>query len=452
MDKAAVEREGQERGNPKGVLTDVDSFLAQTELLILRKINQLKVRASLLEALKHVCCGGTGLMYVGTSGLRFYGLRSIVGDRDADDNLIEIIIKRRLSERYLPKAAQRISRRSSSSDNGIVETHDLYTYIQYDPKRTDQAVRWHQEYNDNVLPGSAGFSSMENSPWIPIRFNKVSGSFYGTGLVEELEGDLTSYNQFSKAIVQAGLGAAKTLFLVNPNGVTRPDALNAANNFDFVSGDPKDVAALTVDKQGDYQTAFTVMQAIERRLNFSFLVTQAIQREAERVTAEELKIMVNMLEESFGGVYTLLSDELQLPLIRRIMHMMKVSGELIEIPRGLVEPQITAGADAIGRGSDKQRLGAFFGFVQSAYGPDALAKYTNPLEGIRRAAAADGVATKNLVVSDEQLKAQSGQEQQLQLASQLAQSGANVAVPPPAAQAAQSASTGTRAPAEPAIA
>jgi hypothetical protein len=173
------------------------------------------------------------------------------------------------------------------------------------------------------------------------------------------------------------------------------------------------------------------MQSIERRLNFSFLVTQAIQREAERVTAEELKIMVNMLEESFGGVYTLLSDELQLPLIRRIMHMMKVGGELIEIPDGLVEPQVTAGADAIGRGSDKQRLVSFFSFAQQAYGPEAVAKYTNPIEGLRRAAAAEGIATKDLLLTAKDLEARTNQERQLQLAGKLAEQGANVT--PPAA-------------------
>jgi len=432
MDQAAIEEQAQQRGNPEGIITQVDGFLATTELSILRKLDKMKARASLFEAMKHLACGGTGLLYVKDTGIRFYGLRSIVGDRDADDNLTDIVVKERLSQRYLPKVAQRIAAGlSGTAASESTESHDLYTHIKYDPDGGDKAVTWHQEYNDQVLSGTAGFSSFDKSPWIALRLNKVSGSFYGTGLVEELLGDLTSYNELSKAITQAGLGSAKTIFLVNPNGVTRADALNRANNFDFVPGDENDVKALNVGKQSDYQTALTLMQGIERRLNFAFLVTQAIQRDAERVTAEELKIMVNMLEESFGGVYTLLSDELQLPLIRRVMHMMKVGGELIQIPDGLVEPQITAGADAIGRGSDKQRLVSFFSFAQSAYGPDAVAKYTNPLEGLRRAAAAEGVATKDLLLTDKDLQARSNQEQQLQLAGQLAQQGTNVTPQPP---------------------
>jgi len=451
MDQAAIQQEAQQRGDSEGIISQVDGFLATTELAILRKLDKMKVRAALFEAMKHLACGGTGLLYVKETGIRFYGLRSIVGDRDADDNITEIIVKERLSLRYLPKVAQRMEANESGNDGSeSSETHDLYTHIQYNPDDGDKAVTWHQEYDDKVLAGTAGFSSLDKSPWIALRLNKVSGSFYGTGLVEELLGDLTSYNELSKAITQAGLGSAKTIFLVNPNGVTRADALNRANNFDFVPGDENDVKALNVGKQSDYQTALTLMQGVERRLNFAFLVTQAIQRDAERVTAEELKIMVNMLEESFGGVYTLLSDELQLPLIRRVMHMMKVGGELIDIPDGLVEPQITAGADAIGRGSDKQRLVQFFTFVQTAYGPDAVGKYTNPLEGIRRAAAAEGVATKDLLLTDKDLQARSNQEQQLQLAGQLAQQGTNAIPQPPSGAPSGAPQPGPAGPTDPA--
>ena len=433
MDQAVVTEQAEARGmKPEEAISEIDGFLATTELGILRKLDKMKARASLFEAMKHLACGGTGLLYVKETGIRFYGLRCIVGERDADDNITEIVIRERLSARYLPKVAQRMAAKlTGDSERESKTTHDLYTRIIYDPSKGSKAVQWHQEYNDTVLSGTAGFASLDKSPWIPLRLNKVSGSFYGTGLVEELLGDLTSYNNLSKAVTQAGLGAAKTVFLVNPNGVTRVDALNRANNFDFVSGDPNDVQALNVGKQADYQTAMTLMQGIERRLNFAFLVTQAIQRDAERVTAEELKIMVTMLEESFGGVYTLLSDELQLPLIRRTLHMMTVGGELQAIPDNVVEPQVTTGADAIGRGSDKQRLVQFFSFAQGAYGPDAVKEYTNPLEALRRAAAAEGVVTEGLLLTSEELQNKTNQNQQLQLAGTLAQQGANVIPPPP---------------------
>jgi len=432
-DETVVMQQAEQRSaKPDEALTKVDGFLATTELRALRKMDKLKVRASLFEAIKHLGCGGTSLLYVTETGIRFYGLRSIVGERDADDNVTEIVIKERLSKRYLPKVAQRMAgAMGDSNEGGSRTTHDLYTRISYNPGLGPKAVQWHQEYGDKILRGTAGFSSLEKNPWIPLRLNKVSGSFYGTGLVEGLLGDLNTYNQLSKAIAQAGLGAAKTIFLVDPYGSTRVDALSWTPNFGFCPGKKEDVEALTVGKQSDYQTAMTIMQGIERRLNFSFLMTQAIQRDAERQTAEEWRIMAAMLDESQGGLYTLLSDELQLPLIRRILHMMMTSGEIIDIPDGVVEPQVTTGADAIGRGSDKQRLVSFFSFIQGAYGPDAVKEYTNPLEGIRRGAAAEGVLQEGLILTDEDLQARANQNQQLQLAGTLAQQGANVIPPPP---------------------
>jgi len=436
MDQSKVEEyASQQDGDSESVVTQVDNFLAATEIGILRKINKLRVRATLVEAMKHLACGGTGLLYITERGLRFYGLRSIVGERDRDDNIKRIIIRERLSRAYLPQAAQRRLASEAGGERESREDYDLYTKITFDPNGGDKEVSWHQEFNEGKVPNTAGFSTFDKSPWITLRLNKVSGSFYGTGLIEELLGDLTTYNQLSKAITQAGVGSSKTIFLVNPNGVTRVDALNSAKNFDFVSGDENDVKALTVGKQSDYQTAISAMQAIERRLNYSFLNAQAVQRDAERVTSEEIKMMVNMLEETYAGIYTILSDELQLPLIRRVMHMMKVGGELQEIPNGLVEPQVTAGADAIGRGSDKQRLISFFSFVQGAYGPQAATEFTNPIEGIRRAAAAEGIATKGLLVSEQDLEAKRQQGQQLQLAGELAKTQTNVAPQPPAAPA-----------------
>jgi len=433
IDRDEIERQAQERGETvEQVASKADLYLAQAEHKILMKMDKMKLRASLFEAMKHLAAGGTGLLYVTAAGIRFFGLRSIVGERDADDNVQEIVIREQLGANNLPKPAQRIlNKKGANGDTDTKAVHYLYTHVIYNPQLGNKAVQWYQEYDGRRLPGSAGFSAMDKSPWIPLRLNKVSGSFYGTGLVEELLGDLVSYNQLSKAITQAGLGAAKTIFLVNPNGVTRVDALNRAENFDFVSGDAKDVEALEVGKAADYQTAFSVMQAIERRLNFSFLITQAIQRDAERVTAEELRIMVNMLEESFGGIYTLLADELQLPLIRRVVHMMSVANELPPMPPGVVDPQITAGADALGRGSDKQRLTQFFAFIQAAYGPQAALQYTEPAEAIRRAAAAEGVVAKDLVLTPEQITKKQNAQQQVQLAGTLADKATNVVPPPP---------------------
>lgn len=48
------------------------------------------------------------------------------------------------------------------------------------------------------------------------------------------------------------------------------------------------------------------------------LLNSAVQRNGERVTAEEIRYVAGELEDTLGGVYSLLSQELQLSLIRRV--------------------------------------------------------------------------------------------------------------------------------------
>ena len=145
------------------------------------------------------------------------------------------------------------------------------------------------------------------------------------------------------------------MFLVNPNGVTRADSLARAENGAIVAGNAADVEALQVGKAADMSVALQTIQLLERRISFTFLMNESVQRDAERVTAEEIRLMAEQLESGLAGVYSMLSQELQLPLIKRVLFLMEQAGEIPPIPVDLVNPQITTGLEAIGRGNDKQR-------------------------------------------------------------------------------------------------
>jgi hypothetical protein len=134
-----------------------------------------------------------------------------------------------------------------------------------------------------------------------------------------------------------------------------------------------------------------------------------------------------------GGTYSVLAHELQLPLIKRVMHIMGKDGALPAMPKGLIEPVVQTGLEAIGRGNDKARLTNFIQTIGASLGPEALTQYVNPTELIRRFAASDGIDTEGLVRSDVELQNEQAQQQQLLLEQQLAQgaiaNGATTATP-----------------------
>ena len=419
-----IERNGIEE---QDAVSKLDAVLSKMERDMLRKLDQLQTRQAVFEALKHLLVSGNALLYVGKEGIRMYGLRSYCVDRDPEGNVTEIVIKEQVSPKYLP--VQPTKADSAGQDE---QRASVYTHVTLDP-RADR-VEWYQEFEGKKLPNSSGFSRMDNNPFLVLRLARIAGEPYGRSLVEDCINDLQSLESLSQAIVEGSLVAARAIGLVNPNGTTRADVLAKANNGAIVAGNAADVEFLQVQKSTDFATALQTMQLIERRLQFTFLMNEAVQRDAERVSATEIRLMAEQLEAGLGGVYSVLTEELQLPLIRRVMYLMEQDGDLPPIPPQLVEPQITTGLEAIGRGNDKARLTEFLQTTAAAIGPEAFIQYINPTELIRRFAAADGIDTAGLVRTEEELQAEQAQQQQAMLASQLTEgaikNGATAAPPP----------------------
>ena len=270
------------------------------------------------------------------------------------------------------------------------------------------AQKLQASYTNNIVD-----LPIEKSPFIPLRMFRVAHEAYGRSYCEELLGDLKSLEYLSKAIVEGSAAAAKIIFLCNPNGTTRPDALARAANGSIVAGNPNDVAPLQMQKQADLTVALNTIARIEQRLSFAFLLNSAIQAGAsgrDRVTAEEIRMVAQELEAGLGGIYSVLSVELQLPLVNRKMAMMERQGRLPRLPKDVVKPQITTGLDALGRGNDKAKLIEFLQTLAGTMGPEAMARFVNSRELITRLAAADGLDTFKLIKSEEELMAEEEQQ------------------------------------------
>lgn len=429
IDKAKVERQLAQMGDDaEAFMSQLDLKLASYERQIMQQLDELQARPALFEAVRHLIVGGNALLHVGKDSIRMFSLRSYVVDRDPEGNVTELVIKEQVSRQYVPVTMSQEERQSE-------DTVDVYTHVTMDPE--EDRVDWYQEYDGKKLAGSTGFSKMDANPYLVLRLHRIAGEAFGRGIVEEAIGDLQSLESLSQAIVQGSLIAAKAVALVNPNGTTRADAISRAENGAVVAGNAADVEFLQVQKSTDFATALQTMQIIEKRLNFVFLNNEAATRDASRVTAEEIRLMATQLESGLGGTYSVLAHELQLPLIKRVMHIMGVKGSLPDMPGGLIQPVVQTGLEAIGRGNDKARLTNFIQTIGASLGPEALMQYVNPTELIRRFAASDGIDTAGLVKSPEELQAEQSQQQQVMLEEQLAQgaiqNGATAATTPQAA-------------------
>ena len=148
---------------------------------------------------------------------------------------------------------------------------------------------------------------------------------------------------------------------------------------------------------------------------YAFLLNTAIQRQAERVTAQEIRFMAQELESALGGVYSILSQELQLPLVNILMERMQSTQKIPKLPKGTVTPVIVTGVEALGRGNDLQKLREYvIDLVQLANVSPETIQRINFGDLVARLATGHGIDTIGLIKTEEQLQAELQQQQEAQ--------------------------------------
>ena len=401
----------QEEGGSEAI-TEIDKALRKVENALMRDIEVSSDRVAMFEALKHLIVGGNVLLYLTEQGLQVYPLEKYVCKRDANGNTLEIIIKETISAKALPSDfLANIKQKAEYSEKTLEEELDIYTHV----KRENDYFNWHQECKNEIIPNTIGRAKKDVTPFLNLRWTRISGESYGRGYVEEYRGDLISLEGLMKAIIENAAASARTVFLVNPNGTTRASTLSKAPNGAIREGNAQDISVMQVGKGQDLQVSFQAIQRIEQRLQYAFLMAKAVQRDAERVTSTELKILTQELDSTLGGIYSILSSELQLPYLRRRMHLLVKSGKVPKLPDDIVGISIVTGLQGLGRGQDKEKLLEFITVMAQALGADVMRQYVNLDEAIKRLATSIGIETQNLVKSGEEIAAEQQQMQQQEL-------------------------------------
>ena len=397
---------------PPQAKSELELSLSKMERMVMDYIAAANDRVVIHQALKHLIVGGNALLFMSKDGIKNYPLNRYVVNRDGNGNVLEIVTKELISRDVLGYDIP-----EPKTNTGIDETdrnrHDdveVYTYVKLDNGRWV----WHQEVEDKIIPGTRSTAPKNASPWLPLTFNSVDGEQYGRGRVEEFLGDLKSLEGLSQALVEGAAAASKVIFLVSPSSTTKPSVIAKAGNGAIVQGRAEDVQVVQVGKTADFSTAANMSSTIERRLLEAFLVMNV--RNAERVTAEEVRLTQLELEQQLGGIFSLLTTSFLIPYLDRTLLVLQRSNELPKLPKDVIRPTIVAGVNALGRGQDREALTMFMQTIAGTVGPEAMMKYVNPMEAIKRLAAAQGIDVLNLIKTEQQMAQE--KEQQMQMKQQ----------------------------------
>lgn len=419
------ELEKEERSQQR---TEIERDLSLREQVIAEEVENNNVRVKADQIIRHLLVVGNVLVYLPPGkggGIRIFPLNNYVVRRDFVGNVVEIIYVEPLDKATLPDTI-----RDALLESGVEhdpenagelaiktggETVNVYTRIRL---RGDRFFIT-QEAEGVEIEENAGSVKKSKMPFLALRFVEIDGESYGRGYIEEFRGDLKSLEQLRRSIVVASVNAAKLNPIVRPGAAITPKKLMEAENGQALFGRPDDVVMLQQNKHADMQVAQATSTDLTSTLAASFLLNSSIQRNAERVTAEEIRRMVEELEDALGGFYSVLSQGLQLPIAMRTEDRLIKSGDLVELkPKDAVKITIVTGLAAIGRGHEFNRLREFTGWLRDEVMP--LAPDAGNMIVVRdlmaRGAIGVGLNTEGLIKTEEQLaeELQIAQRQEIQ--------------------------------------
>jgi len=397
----------------KEAVRKVEETLAKKEDGILRYINKSRFRKSLYPALRLAMVTGDSLIEkLDDDTFRVLSMKNYVIKRDASGNIIDLIIKETLDIDAVPEDI-----RSSITEEAANESIDLYTRIYLE----EGTYKQYQEINEEVVSGSEQDLKKLTDRFISVRWTKIDGEDYGRSFVEEYLGTLISLDKQLQVLNETAVVSSKIVHTVNPNGFTRYDDFVGATNGDVIIGHEADIGTVKSDKANDLITTYNLVQDMKKELAEAFLMGSAAIRDAERVTAQEVQLVASELEASFGGIYTALAEDIQIPLVENAMESLNIDGG------DDVEVIITAGVEALGRNVELAKINGLIGelgMLANLVGQEAVAKTINVQEFTSAMVVNSGVAGKNFLYSQGEQDQQEIANKQEAISSQMVEQGA----------------------------
>lgn len=329
---------------------DLTQQLSAAEHKAVRELDRRAIRPKMYDAMKHIIITGNALMILDKKNMRVLGLKNYVVKRGVDGEVLELIVKESVDKLSLdPKVVEELGVKLNCDTKGKV---DLYKWIK---KREDGDYEMTVWVNAEQLSDKFnGKWPEEKMPYRAITWDLASGDDYGTGLVEDYAGDFAALSIMSQATVQSAILASEFRWLCNPAGMTSADDFQNSNNGDALSGVAGDITLVQSGNNSNLEVNIRIAQQYITRIGQGFLLHSAVTRQAERVTAEEVRLTAEELETSLGGAYSRVAVDVQIPMAYWLMEM---SGN--KIAGTDIEPTIVTGLAALSRAGDRDNLMLF---------------------------------------------------------------------------------------------
>ena len=328
---------------------------AKTEKKSIKYLENIGYRTTATTAAKLLVITGDTVIR-STNGERSvaYSMRDYVAKKDMSGNDVILIVRDAMAFGSLSEEHQELVREAGLKE---AKKYDDMTDITVYTKLSLQAdKRYKVTYGVEAvdLPtDDAGMVTKDDSPFTHLSWNLSKGENYGRGLVEDYAGSFHVIDNITTFQLQMAAKAADIKIFVDPASGIDVDELNDSETGTYIAGRPQDVQQGQTGMAQDLQHMEAIIQLHKRQISSAFLYMKGGVRDAERVTAEEMRQDAAELEIAHGGVYSRFASEWQQKVAREST---KAVGEDMG---DVVEPQILTGMDSISRVGEMQAVHQF---------------------------------------------------------------------------------------------
>lgn len=336
--------------------TELSSSLARLEMESCQNLFMNASYNQLVTLLKHLIISGNALLYRDSTEKKctVYGLQSFSVRRDGQGRLIDGVLREFTCVEALPVEIQDALKLKNKGRYSRPEQQvEVYTRVHRTSTSTRPMFEVSQEV-DTIPVGEMSTYPEHLCPWQFPTWNLIAGEHYGRGMVEDYAGGFARLSDLSESHALYAVEVMRVVHLVGAGSGTDIDDLANAETGQYVRGDAQSVQVHESGDAGKLQQVQSIITEVFQRLARAFMYS-ANTRDAERVTAYELRQQALEAENALGGVYSSLAESIQVPLAHILMYEVKPSTLEGVITKNM-KVDIMAGIPALGRASDVQNL------------------------------------------------------------------------------------------------
>lgn len=345
-------------------LTELEEMLGDTEKEAIKYQDTLMFRPMAIMTAKLLITTGNAMPFHPPNGapVQVYSMRDYIVVRDMSGEVILIMTHdMKAFETFHPDVQSQLrafNPNRTSSQQAYVDRTDVHIYTKI-VLEDDGKFHVYQQADEILLDTPDATFPKKKLPWMPLTWNLVRGESYGRGLVEEYSGAFHALNVLTGALQNIAAVMGDIKIFADPASTVDVHEVNKSAPGSYHSGREGDIFVLSLNKLNDAQFIATMVERYEKMISQAFLLSSQAVRQAERVTAEEIRAQAQELETSHGGIYSRLAAQWQGPTALLLLDAIKFDGSSIG-----VLPRVITGMESLSRLGELDAIRMFFSDLQ----------------------------------------------------------------------------------------